>query len=333
MPQPPRPSEDDIIARYFAPIAGPAGLGLRDDAAVVAPPPGCDLVLTKDALVAGVHFFADDPPGAIAQKALRVNLSDLAAKGAEPLGFLLGLALPPDWTPDWLNAFMQGLGADAALYACPLIGGDTVATPGPLTLSLTALGAVPAGRMVRRQSARPGDHIYVSGTIGDAALGLRLRRGEPRDAAWIAGLAEDQRRHLAGRYLLPQPRLALRAALLGHASAAMDVSDGLIGDCAKLLGGGVSGHIELAHVPLSPAARAAAALGPDLFETAITGGDDYEILCAVAPAEARAFAAAASAARVPVTCIGVVTEGVAAPVFIGASGQPQTFMRPSFSHY
>ena len=167
-----RPSEDDLIARYFAPIAGAGGLGLRDDAARIAPPAGCEIVLTVDGLVAGVHFFADDPPAAIARKALRVNLSDLAAKGATPLGFLLTLVLPRDWKPDWLELFAKGLGEDAAAFACPLLGGDTVSTPGPLTLSITTLGSVPAGRMVPRDGARAGDALYVSGTIGDAALGL-----------------------------------------------------------------------------------------------------------------------------------------------------------------
>ena len=173
-----RPGEDDLIARYFAPLAGPAGLGLKDDVALLKPPAGRDLVVTTDALVAGVHFFADDPPDAIARKALRVNLSDLAAKGAEPIGFALNLALPDDWTAEWLAAFAAGLGDDAATYRCPLIGGDTVRTPGPLTLSITALGAVEPGRFAARGGVRPGDRIYVTGTIGDAALGLRLRLGQ-----------------------------------------------------------------------------------------------------------------------------------------------------------
>ena len=139
-----RLSEDDLIATLFAPIAGAGGLGLRDDAAVLAAPPGCDLVITKDMLVAGVHFFAGDPADAIARKALRVNLSDLAAKGAEPQGFLLGLGLPTDWTAEWLKRFAEGLGDDARNFGCPLLGGDTVKTPGPLTLSVTAFGQVPA---------------------------------------------------------------------------------------------------------------------------------------------------------------------------------------------
>jgi len=172
-----RLGEADLIARYFAPLAGPEGLELRDDAALMSPRPGEDLVLTTDALVAGVHFLTDDPPGAIARKALRVNLSDLAAKGARPLGFLLTLALPPDWRDDWLAAFAEGLGADVAAFACPLLGGDTVKTPGPLTLSVTAMGSVARGRMPRRTGVTPGDRIYVTGTIGDAtALACAITR-------------------------------------------------------------------------------------------------------------------------------------------------------------
>ena len=328
----PHPSEDALIARYFAPIAGPGGLRLADDAAVLSPRPDEDIVLTKDALVAGVHFFADDPPGAIAQKALRVNLSDLAAKAAAPLGFLLGLALPPDWTEEWLAAFAQGLGEDAARFSCPLLGGDTVRTPGPLTLSITALGCVPQGRMLRRQAAQTGDRMYVSGTIGDAALGLRLRLSKPEDASWIDALGPVDRAHLASRYLLPQPRLALRAALQDNASAAMDVSDGLVGDCRKLLGRH-GARVELARLPLSPAAREAIALAPALFDLAVTGGDDYEILCAVPPTKSQAFEAAARAADTPVTHIGEVAPPGRAPVFLGRDGAPRHFGTGSFSHY
>ena len=182
-------TEDDLIASYFAPIAGPGALGLQDDAACIAAPDGCDVVLTKDAVVAGVHFFADDPADSIARKALRVNVSDLAAKGADPLGFLLALALPAGLDSAWLGRFARGLGDDAAHYGIPLLGGDTVKTPGPLTISITALGSVPRGRMARRTGARAGDRIYVTGTIGDAALGLKLRLGETPPG--ISGGARD----------------------------------------------------------------------------------------------------------------------------------------------
>jgi thiamine-monophosphate kinase len=327
-----RPSEDDLIARYFAPLAGPGGLGLKDDAALIAPPPGCDLVLTVDALVAGVHFFADDPPGSIGRKALGVNLSDLAAKGADPLGFLLSLALPPEWTPDWLDAFAHGLGAMAGQGGCPLLGGDTVKTPGPLTLSITAFGAVPSGRMVRRTTARPGDLIAVTGSIGDAALGLQLRLGSEK--AWAERLSAEDKTVLLDRYLHPQPRNALAHLLREHASAAMDVSDGLVGDCAKLLrASGVGGVLNLETVPLSDAARRACA-DPQAFETAITGGDDYEILFTIAPDRWTDLQTAMveQSCAIPVTVIGHVTEGDA-PLALLDNGQPVALERRSFSHF
>ena len=292
----PRLGEDDLIARYFAPLAGPAGLGLRDDAALMRPPPGEDLVLTADALVAGVHFFADDPAGAIARKALRVNLSDLAAKGARPLGFLMTLALPGDWREAWLEAFAEGLGADASAYDCPLIGGDTVATPGPLMLSVTAIGSVPEGRMARRTGVKPGDRLYVTGTIGDAAIGLRVRQGRGPD------IPQADKAFLIERYLTPEPRLELIGAMTAHASGGMDVSDGFVGDLTKMLdASGVSARVPIFRLPLSQAARAAIAADPALFEVAATGGDDYELLASATPKSAPAFEAAAAAAGVPLT--------------------------------
>ena len=189
-------SEDDLIARFFAPIAGPGALALKDDAACLTPPPGCDLILTKDALVAGVHFFPDDPPEAIARKALRVNVSDLAAKGADPLGFLLALALPVGVDTDWIEAFARGLGEDAARWAIPLLGGDTVKTPGPAMVSVTALGTAPTGRMVLRTGVRAGDLLFASGTIGDSALGLQARLAPQRFAMLSTGARE---------HLLAQP--------------------------------------------------------------------------------------------------------------------------------
>jgi thiamine-monophosphate kinase len=324
----PRLGEDDLIARYFAPLAGPAGLGLRDDAALMPAPPGHDLVLTADALVAGVHFFADDPPGGIARKALRVNLSDLAAKGARPLGFLLTLALPRDWCEAWLKAFADGLGADAETYDCPLMGGDTVATPGPLMLSVTAIGAVPAGRMARRTGVTPGDRLYVTGTIGDAAIGLRFRQGRGPD------IARADKAFLIDRYLTPEPRLKLIVAMIAHANGGMDVSDGFVGDLTKMLAAsGVSARVPIYRLPLSPAARAAVAADPGLFEVAATGGDDYELLASVAPQSAPAFEAAATAAGVPLTFVGEAREGGRPPSFIGPDGNPVVFGRGSYSHF
>lgn len=313
-----RYSEDELIAHLFAPIAGPAALGLKDDAALL-PASDQPLVATTDMLVAGVHFFADDPPALIAKKALRVNLSDLAAKAADPIGFLLSLALPPDWTNDWLTAFAQGLADDAALYAAPLVGGDTTATPGPLTISITALGRTP--RFAPRAGARPGDGVFVSGTIGDAALGLALRR-DPALAVRLSPPACDV---LLERYLLPRPRLDLTGMLRAHASAAMDVSDGLVGDLAKLCrASGGSAVVTAPLTPLSTAARELLAIRPDLLELALTGGDDYEIL----------FTAAAAFAPPPgVARIGEIVAGEGPPVFLDAAKTQMNFGKPAFSHF
>jgi thiamine-monophosphate kinase len=324
----PRPGEADLIARYFAPLAGPAGLELRDDAALMRLAPGEDLVLTADALVAGVHFFADDPPGAIARKALRVNLSDLAAKAARPAGFLLTLALPADWREEWLQAFAEGLGADAAAFKCPLLGGDTVKTPGPLTLSVTAVGSVQAGRMPRRTGARAGDRLYVTGTIGDAAIGLKIRLGRGPD------IPKADKAFLLERYLIPEPRLNLIGAMAAHASGGMDVSDGFVGDLAKMLDvSGVTARVPIYRLPLSRAARAAIAADPGLFELAATGGDDYELLASAPLSSASAFEAAARAAGVPLTFVGEAVEGRRPPSFIGPDGNPVVFRRSAFSHF
>ena len=328
-----RPSEDELIARYLAPLAGPGGLGLRDDAALVTPRPGQDLVVTKDMLVAGGHFFPDDPPGAIARKALRVNLSDLAAKGAAPVGFLLGLALPHDWTEAWLAAFCAGLADDARAYACPLLGGDTVATPGPLTISITAFGEVASGRLVPRPGARAGDALYVTGTIGDAALGLRVRAAAPEDAGWIAALAPAEAAHLRERYLLPRPRLALRAAL-AHAAAAMDVSDGLVGDLTKMLAlEELGATLDVAAIPLSPAARAAVAIAPGGLTSVLTGGDDYEILCAVRQDNTEAFERASRAASVPVIRLAIASTSPGGVVVTDAAGRPLDLGAGRFDHF
>ena len=275
----PASGEDSLIARYFKPLAtDPGAFGLTDDAAILKAH-GDDVVVTTDAIVEGVHFLPDDPPETIARKALRVNLSDLAAKGAMPAGFVLTLALP---NPDeaWLKPFAHALGWDAIQFGCPLLGGDTVSTPGPLMISITAFGRVAPGRMVHRHGAKPGDLVVVTGTIGDAALGLDvLKRG-----AAATALADDAaaREMLVGRYRVPQPRTALAKAIRDHAHAAMDVSDGLAGDLAKLCeASGVSAVIEASGIPLSTAAATLLDRGTIGVEAIVSGGDDYEILCAI----------------------------------------------------
>jgi len=323
-------AEDRLIARFFKPVAtDPGALGLSDDAAFIKPPPGCDLVLKADAIVGGVHFFPGDAAQAVASKALRVNLSDLAAKGARPLGFLLSLAIPKDTKEEWLGGFAEGLRGDAVLFGCPLFGGDTDRTPGPVTVSIAMFGSVPEGTMVRRAGAKAGDRVFVTGTIGDAALGVALRSGKAK--TWK--LNEAQRQHLVSRYLLPQPRNALAEAIRSHASAAMDISDGLVGDFGKLCrASGVAADINVASVPVSDAAKTVIAGEAAALELALTGGDDYEIICTVPNKKAEDFRSAARGAGVPVTELGEIKTGEGAR-FIDAAGKPLVFKRASFSHF
>jgi len=301
-----RSGEFDLIKRFFAPLATDQGAaGLVDDAALLAPRPGYDLVLTKDMLAAGVHFFPDDPPEAIAAKALRVNLSDLAAKGAVPRGYLLGLGLPAEWSEDWLAAFCEGLKQDQSTYSVPLLGGDTIRSAGALTISITALGEVPAGRAVRRLGAKPGDLVYVTGTIGDAALGLRLRLGKLSSDDLPAHFSN----YLLDRYLRPQPRVAFAEHVLGAASAAMDVSDGLSADLAHLChASGVGAEIDVDQVPLSDAARYLAERDQANLMRCLGGGDDYEVLLSASPAAGEALCRIASQIGLRLTCIGRLTE-------------------------
>ena len=327
----PASGEDSLIARYFKPLAtDPGAFNLGDDAAVLKPS-GDDIIVTTDAIVEGVHFLADDPPDTVARKALRVNLSDLAAKGATPAGFVLTLALRAA-DDAWLTPFARGLGSDAGLFGCPLLGGDTVSTPGPLTISITAFGRVPAGKMVRRSGAKPGDRVMVTGTIGDAALGLDILKGGPVAAA----LADDAgaRAMLIGRYRVPQPRNALAKAVRNHARAAMDVSDGLAGDLAKLCGvSGVSAVIDAPSIPLSPAAAALLARGTVDIETIVSGGDDYEVLCTVPEDSFEAFVQAAGQAGVAVSSIGVIVAGSSVPRFLDGEGREIELPRLSYSHF
>lgn len=323
-----RPGEFELIDKYFRPLADDAGaFALSDDAAIYRQRLGEDLVITTDMLAAGIHFFADDPPVSVARKALRVNLSDLAAKGAKPFGYLLSLGLPQDWTASWLAGFAKGLKGDQERYGVTLIGGDTIRASGGTTISVTAIGRIPKGRMVTRGGARAGDEVFVSGTIGDAALGLaiRLRRitAEGRGA-----------KHLLDRYLHPQPRLALAPLLRRYASAAMDVSDGLVGDLAHICDvSGVGAEIEAALVPLSPGARRVLAGDAGLLRTILTGGDDYEILATVRPPAAARLAAAARDVGVPMTRIGRIVKGGGRPLVVGADGKAIVLDGAGHTHF
>jgi thiamine-monophosphate kinase len=298
-----RLGEFERIARYFAPLAGPGALGLKDDAAVVEPPPGRLLVLTADAIVAGVHYLADDPPDLVARKLLRVNLSDLAAMGAEPLGYLLTTALPAECDEAWLEGFAAGLAADQREFGIALLGGDSVATSGPASLSLTALGTVQPGLEMRRSGAHPGELVCISGTLGDAALGLRALRGE-------LSLSEADRNALIDRYRVPQPRLMLGRRLSTFATAAIDVSDGLIADLGHICDTSeVGAEIEAAALPLSPPVRRAIEADGSLKALVLGGGDDYELLVAIPPEARPKLAELARELGLELTVIGRFTTG------------------------
>ncbi len=298
------PGEFERIRRFFAPLAGSGGLGLLDDAAIIDCRPGRRLVVTADAVVAGVHYLADDPPDLVAQKLLRVNLSDLAAMAAKPLYYLLTTALPKALGSDWLAGFAQGLSADQARFGVTLLGGDSVAIEGPAVLSLTALGEVAAGAEIRRSGARPGDRIWVSGTIGDACLGLAVLRGAHPE------LPSEERTMLVGRFRLPEPRTELGPRLAGIADAMIDVSDGLVADLGHICEtSGVGAVVELAALPLSPAAHLLAAGDPGLLPRLACGGDDYELLFTAPPAADAQLAALAAELDLRVTAIGRIESG------------------------
>ena len=315
----PLPTEFSLIARHFRPLAGPGALDLRDDAALLRPPPGRELVLTVDAMVAGVHFLPDDPPDLVGRKLLRVNLSDLAAKGATPLCYLMTVSTPRG-TPDaWYAGFAAGLAQDQATYGVTLLGGDTTSTPGPISLSLTIIGHVAPGKAVHRFGARAGDDIYVTGTIGDGALGLAVAQGR----------LTDDTGYLLDRYRLPRPRVGL--AIAGIATASMDVSDGLVQDLGHICRtSNLGATLNAASVPLSPAARRA---GPEWLVTCLTGGDDYEVLMAVPPEHAAALHQAAAAIGTTVTRIGSFHAQPLGVSVTGTDGEPMTVQAGGWSHF
>lgn len=319
------PPEFAFIRRHFLALAGPAALNLQDDAAVFSPPQGREMVMAVDAMVENVHFLPTDPPDTIGRKLLRCNLSDLAAMGSRPEGWLLAFARPPHITDAWVEQFCAGLAQDQARFGLSLMGGDTTSTSGPLVLSLTIVGSVLPGQAIQRCGARAGDGLWVSGTIGDGALGLRVLQGlEPPLA--------DPTGHLAERYRLPQPRIGL--PLHGLASAAMDVSDGLVQDAGHLAReNALHVRIQADQVPLSAAARA---LGPAWQEVCLTGGDDYEILFAVPPEREHQLLSCPSLPTpygvVPVTRIGQFEAGVPGVSVMDGVGQPMHFRARGWSH-
>jgi thiamine-monophosphate kinase len=315
------------IREFFAPLAGPGALGLTDDAALLDCPPGCRLVVTVDQLVEGVHYLADDPPELVARKLLRRNLSDLAAMGAWPRGYLLTSALPARLEDAWVRRFAEGLGDDQRRFGVTLLGGDSTSTPGPASLTLTAIGEVAAGREIRRGGARPGDRVWVSGTIGDAFLGLRVLRGAH------AELAPEHRAALIARYRLPDPRVDLGPRLAGLAHALIDISDGLVADLGHVCDvSGVAATIALPAVPLSDAAREAVAGDAALHAALAAGGDDYELLFAAPPEAAEALAALGASLMLPLTEIGTIDDGAGVRL-VGADGAAIPLAAGGWRHF
>ena len=330
------PSLDEFgrIARYFAPLARSAkgAFGLTDDAAVFDCPAGEEIVVTTDAMVSGVHFLPDDPADLVARKTLRVNLSDIAAMGAVPFGYTLVTALPRALAGPagevWLERFADGLRSDQEAFGVTLLGGDSVSTPGPLMVSITVLGRIPKGQAVTRGGARAGDLIFLSGTLGDGALGLRVLQGG------LAGLSREHQEFLADRYRLPRPRVGLGPRLVGLASAMLDVSDGLVGDLRHIADvSSVAAEIRIDRLPLSAAAWAAIEQDKSVVEAVLTGGDDYELLFTAPPSRREAVIAAAADAGVPVAEIGRVLAGKPGVTVLDLAGEPMTLTAAGYVHF
>lgn len=325
----PRPHEFDLIASCFAPLAaGEAGaFGLLDDAAQFTPSAGTSLVLTMDAIVEGVHFLPDDPAEAVAAKLLRVNLSDLAAKGARPRGYLLTCAWRADTAFEWIADFAAGLAVDQAQFGISLLGGDTVSTSGPLSFSLTAIGEVGQGGMMRRAGGQLGDDIYVTGTIGDGALGLLAAQGK-------LDLSQTESDFLVSRYRRPEPRVAFGLHLHDVAHAALDISDGLMADLGHICQqSDLGARIEAASLPLSSAARSALAKNPDLLEVVMTGGDDYELLFTAPASAAQHIDSVAAQSATQVTRIGRLLEPHENLHAVDAHGVRLSFKNAGFRHF
>ena len=324
-----RTGEFDLIERFFRPLsrAAPGAFALGNDGALLTPPAGASLVVTKDLMVAGVHYPEGEEPFTVARRLLRVNLSDLAAMGAIARSYALGLALPEDIGDAWVEAFAAGLARDQEAFGVALIGGDTVATKGPAVLSLTAFGTVAGDACLTRSGAGEGDDIYVSGTVGDATLGLRAVCGE------LANLTPEDHAALAERFRLPVPRLALGAALVGVATCAIDVSDGLVADlghvCAE---SGVAARFAAAAVPLSSAARRAVDGGEAAIADLVTGGDDYELLFCAPLSKRGAIDALGRRLELAVSRIGTIEHGQAVTV-VDADGQPLALGRTGYQHF
>lgn len=322
--------EFDLIARLMRPLTNgaPEALNLLDDAAVVPPRAGEDLVISADMIVEGVHFLSTDPLDLVAQKLLRVNLSDLAAKGAEAYAYFLTIAWPARFGRAEREAFVLGLRQAQDAYGLKLLGGDTVSTPGPLTASVTILGRAPHGGMVLRSNARAGDLVLVSGSIGDGWLGLQAALGKGE------GMNGDARAAMLARYRLPQPRMVMFDLLRRRVHAAADVSDGLLADAGHIAtASAVAMELDLDLIPLSAEGRDFVARSTDSIAARValaSGGDDYEIVLTAAAADAELVIAEAAQLKVPLTVIGRVVEGQG--VRVSFQGTQIRIANPGYQH-
>jgi thiamine-monophosphate kinase len=323
-----RLGEFALIAELFAPLSKSRNaFGLKDDAAILPQRRGHDIIVTTDAIVEGVHFLDTDPPDTVARKALRVNLSDLAAKGARPAGYLMALSLPPRVDMKWLRSFADGLADDQRRFGVDLLGGDTTATAGATAIAITAFGYVPRGTIILRSRARAGDLVFVTGTIGDGAGGLQVARGERKD------LSRAARDHLLHRFRVPQPRTTLGPLLRGVANAALDVSDGLVADLGHISETSkVRVVIEAQSVPRSAALHALWGDGPDAIVKALTGGDDYEIAFTASARFERKVMLVSARTGIPVSKIGWVEKGRGVSLRDGA-GEPIEIGAGGWSHF
>lgn len=323
--------EFDFIATHLAPLAGPGGLGLKDDAALLKPSLGKDLVLTKDTMVEGVHFPVGHYGGDTAEKLLRVNLSDLAAKGAHPIGYMLSIAWPKGIEKSYFQGFASGLRDVQDAYDFKLLGGDTTSIDGPMVVTATLIGEVPTGSMVRRSGANIGDDIWVTGTIGDAYLGLQSVLGEALDPKPDA----DGLWHFEEAYYRPEPRLLFRKALRQYASACADISDGLVADAGHVaMTSGVGFTTDADKIPLSSPAGAWLSGQEDedaAFKTLITAGDDYELVFTARSENAPHIRQAAKAIGLRISRVGSVAKGEGVSVL--SDGEPITFDKTGHTHF
>lgn len=324
------PGEFDLIARHLAPLskAEKGAFGLQDDAALLLPRSGHGLVVTTDTIIEGVHFLQSDPPESIARKALRVNLSDLAAKAARPRWYLMSTSWPAWVDEPWIQAFASGLAQDQAQFGIRLVGGDTTRTPGPLSLSITAIGEARGRTMIRRAGARAGDDVWVTGTIGDASLGLQVARGG------LPQLGRDHRAAVLDRYRVPQPRVSAGVGLALLASAAIDVSDGLCADLGHVAAtSGVSIELRLPDVPLSVAAERAVMAGSVTRKELLAGGDDYEIAFTAAPSARARVLSLGRRLDVRMTCIGFCRRGAPGVIVTDGQGKVVPVQKAGFTHF